>query len=38
MESLQKAGEEAWKDVKKGVDTTWQAMTKSFKTARSRFN
>jgi uncharacterized coiled-coil DUF342 family protein len=38
MAGLQKAGDEAWKEVKKGVDTAWQEMSKSFKAAKSKFN
>jgi len=35
---IDNAGEEAWKDVKKGVDSAWHSLNEAIKKARSHFD
>ena len=37
MKELQKAGDEAWDDMKAGFDEAWDSVSRAFKSARSRF-
>ncbi len=38
MAELHQAGENAWEDVKKGVETAKKILSESVQTAKSRFN
>jgi len=38
LDQIDKAGEEAWKDVKKGVDSAWHSLNEAIKKARSHFD
>lgn len=38
MADLKNAGEEAWEDVKKGVDVARQILGRAIQSAKSRFN
>lgn len=37
IEELQHSGENAWKDLKSGIDLAWTAMGEAIDSARSRF-
>ena len=37
IEEVQKSGEDAWKDLKLGIDLAWSAIGKSIDSATSRF-
>ena len=37
IEGLQQAGENAWEDMKTGIDLAWTAMGEAINSARSRF-
>ena len=37
IEELQQAGENAWKDLKSGIELAWSAMGEAIDSARSRF-
>ena len=38
LSQIDNAGEDSWKDIKKGVDTAWQALNEAIKKARSHFD
>ena len=38
LDQIDNAGEEAWKDVKKGVDSAWHSLNEAIKKARSHFD
>ena len=38
LSQIDHAGEDSWKDIKKGVDTAWQALNEAIKKARSHFD
>ena len=38
LEQIDNASEEAWKDLKKGVDNAWKSLNESIKKARSHFD
>ena len=37
IEELQQAGENAWDDLKNGIDTVWSSIQEAISSARSRF-
>jgi len=38
LDQIDAAGEEAWKDIKEGVDGAWQSLNEAIKKARSHFD
>ena len=38
LEQIDNASEEAWRDIKKGVDSAWQSLNEAIKKARSHFD
>jgi small-conductance mechanosensitive channel len=38
LSQIDHAGEDSWKDIKKGVDTAWKALNEAIKKARSHFD
>jgi len=38
LDQIDNAGEEAWRDIKKGVDSAWQSLNEAIKKARSHFD
>lgn len=38
LDQIDNASEEAWKDLKKGVDNAWKSLNESIKKARSHFD
>lgn len=38
LSQIDHAGEDSWKDIKKGVDTAWQALNEAIKKVRSHFD
>ena len=38
LELIDTAGEDAWKDIKEGVDTAWKSLNEAIKKARSHFD
>jgi multidrug resistance efflux pump len=38
LDELRQAGDEAWEDLKSGIDMAWDALGKSVKSAALRFN
>ena len=38
LSQVDNASEEAWKDLKKGVDSSWQSLNEAIKKARSHFD
>lgn len=38
MATIRSAGGDAWEDLKKGVESAWDAMESAMKAAKSRFN
>ncbi len=38
LDQIDAAGEEAWKDIKEGVDSAWQSLNEAIKKARSHFD
>jgi malate synthase len=38
LDQIDNAGEDAWKDIKEGVDKAWQSLNEAIKKARSHFD
>jgi hypothetical protein len=38
LDQVDGAGEDAWRDIKKGADSAWQALNEAIKKARSHFD
>ena len=38
LDQIDNASEEAWKDIKEGVDSAWQSLNEAIKRARSHFD
>lgn len=38
LDQIDNAGEEAWRDIKEGVDSAWQSLNEAIKKARSHFD
>ena len=38
LEQIDNASEEAWRDIKEGVDSAWQSLNEAIKKARSHFD
>jgi len=38
LDQIDNASEEAWRDIKKGVDSAWQSLNEAIKKARSHFD
>ncbi len=38
LDQIDNASEEAWKDIKQGVDNAWQSLNEALKKARSHFD
>ena len=38
LEQIDTASEDAWKDIKEGVDSAWQSLNEAIKKARSHFD
>lgn len=38
LEELDKAGENAWKDIQQGAENAWHALSEAFKKAKSHFD
>ena len=38
LNELREAGEDAWEDLKAGIDNAWSSLGEAVKTAASRFN
>jgi hypothetical protein len=38
LDQIDNASEEAWSDIKEGVDSAWQSLNESIKKARSHFD
>lgn len=38
LSQIDHAGEDSWKDIKKGADTAWKALNEAIKKARSHFD
>ena len=38
LDQIDNAGEEAWRDIKEGVDSAWQSVNEAIKKARSHFD
>jgi hypothetical protein len=38
LDQIDNAGEDAWSDIKEGVDSAWQALNEAIKKARSHFD
>lgn len=38
LDQIDNAGEEAWRDIKEGVESAWQSLNEAIKKARSHFD
>ena len=38
LEQIDTSGEDAWKDIKEGVDNAWKSLNEAIKKARSHFD
>ena len=38
LDQIDVASEDAWKDIKEGVDNAWQSLNEAIKKARSHFD
>ena len=38
LDQIDNASEEAWRDIKEGVDSAWQSLNEAIKKARSHFD
>ena len=38
LDQVDNASEEAWKDIREGVDNAWQSLNEALKKARSHFD